>query len=306
MLSRGAAGIVATMPSPLVRIVREAYRRELVPARARWHLAAGATLDWYRAAARGLRDDVGDASRGLVAEMIARTLERRYDALRAEHTWLADRTADLRAPARLFGALYRLALRPRAAWVLGGLGGPPRGPGELLRAERELLRLPVEQRWREVTVHLGESLIVMTERLPGRVAHPRKRLGDICFAMGARYGAQIRRLFELPDAGDRAAQALEVLRISEYLFRVNPEHWGGTDVSAGTGWLEGTACPWYARPGWNGGHCGIFGQFQAGVCSVFGLRYHLSSTIPKHGGSTCRVDLRPIALRRGKDGPAVG
>jgi hypothetical protein len=30
---------------------------------------------------------------------------------------------------------------------------------------------------------------------------------------------------------------------------------------------EGNACPWYSRPGWNGAHCGIFGQFQSGVSS---------------------------------------
>ncbi|HEY8376293.1 MAG TPA: hypothetical protein VIK91_07380 [Nannocystis sp.] len=290
----------------LVPIVREAYRRELVPDRIRWHLAAGATLDWYRAAARGLRAEFGEGSRAVVAEVVAETLGRRYEALRAAHSWLSDRTADPRGPARLFGALYRLSLRPRASWVLDGLGGAPRGLSEHLRGERALLRLSARARWEEVTVHLGESLIVMTERLSARMEHVRKRLGDICFEMGARYGRRIQRAFGLPEGGDRAAQAIEVLRISEYIFRVNPEHWGGTDLSAGTGWLEGTACPWYPRPGWNGGHCGIFGQFQAGVCSVFGLRYHLSRTIPKHGGSTCRVDLKPIPLRRAKDGLPLG
>ena len=36
---------------------------------------------------------------------------------------------------------------------------------------------------------------------------------------------------------------------------------------------------------------------------VFGLRYHLSKTIPKHGGTTCRIDVKPIPLRK-KDAPA--
>ena len=49
-------------------------------------------------------------------------------------------------------------------------------------------------------------------------------------------------------------------------------------------------------------HCGIFGQFQSGISSVFGLRYQLTSTIPKHGGHTCRIDLRPL---RKKDGSVV-
>jgi hypothetical protein len=91
---------------------------------------------------------------------------------------------------------------------------------------------------------------------------------------------------------------MEILRMSEYVFRVNPEHWGASDGTAG--WLEGTACPWYTRPGWNGAHCGIFGQFQSGIASVFGLRYHLSKTIPKHGGHTCRIDVKPITLGRAR------
>jgi hypothetical protein len=80
--------------------------------------------------------------------------------------------------------------------------------------------------------------------------------------------------------------------MSEYVFRVNPEHWSGSDGTAG--FLEGSACLWWSRPGWNGAHCGIFGQFQSGIASAFGLRYHLSKTIPKHGGHTCRIDVKPI------------
>jgi hypothetical protein len=76
---------------------------------------------------------------------------------------------------------------------------------------------------------------------------------------------------------------------------VNPEHWGEADEKANKGWLEGTACPWYDAPGWNGAHCGIFGQFQSGISAVFGLRYHLTTTIPKNGGHTCRIDVKPIA-----------
>ena len=43
---------------------------------------------------------------------------------------------------------------------------------------------------------------------------------------------------------DPAAAAIEILRMSEYIFRVSPEHWGGTDAAQATGYLEGTACPW--------------------------------------------------------------
>lgn len=54
--------------------------------------------------------------------------------------------------------------------------------------------------------------------------------------------------------------------MSEYVFRVNPEHGGASDGTAG--WLEGAA--------------------------------------PKHGGHTCRIDVKPIQatnavpLRRSK------
>lgn len=112
----------------------------------------------------------------------------------------------------------------------------------------------------------------------------------------------MRDWFRIEDApSDPPKGAMEILRMSEYVFHVNPTHWGGSDGTSG--WLEDTACPWYTRPGWNGAHCGIFGQFspvgdrearQSGIASVFGLRYHLSKTIPKHGGQTCRIDVKPI------------
>ena len=138
-------------------------------------------------------------------------------------------------------------------------------------------------------------LIALTEGLPDHMERPRPVLGEICFAAGERFARKIKRAFAL--AGT-AEEALEVLRMSEYIFQVNPEHWGSTNPREHTGFLEGTACPWYTAQGWNGAHCGIFGQFQAGIASVFGLRYHLTTTIPKNGGHTCRIDVRPIPLRR--------
>ena len=32
------------------------------------------------------------------------------------------------------------------------------------------------------------------------------------------------------------------------------------------------------------------------IASAFGLRYHLTETIPKLGGHTCRIDVKPIEL----------
>jgi hypothetical protein len=95
------------------------------------------------------------------------------------------------------------------------LGGPARNAAEAVRARMLLASLDVRARWEEVATHLGELL----------------------------------------SPPDPPQVAMEILRMSEYVFRVKPEHWG---ASNGTScWLEGTACPWYTRPGWNGAHCGI-------------------------------------------------
>jgi len=203
-----------------------------------------------------------------------------------------DRARDL---ALVMSALYRT--QPKSAWIFDAMGGPAHGPIEKMRATRLLLPLRSRDRWEEITVHLGELLIVLTEDLPAHVPHARKLLGDVCFAMGERFAQRVKKAFAMHEESAPEA-AIEVLRMSEYVFRVNPEHWHESNAQTSTGFLEGTACPWFARPGWNGAHCGIFGQFQSGISSAFGLRYHLARTIPKHGGTTCRVDLKPIQIRR--------
>lgn len=287
----------------LPAILRQVYRHELLPARVLHMLAAAGMRDWFSTLRSQLRPHLGQRTQARLAELAAELFARRYDVLRTSLPELPPRSPDGIPPpelALLMAGLYRLH-HPgsrRGSWIFAAVGGAPRGPISWLRAERLLRPLTPEARWRELTTHLGELLIVLTERLPAELPHARKILGDLCFAAGARYGEKARRFFGLPSQpADPAAAAIEILRISEYIFRVNPEHWGSTDAKTASGYLEGTACPWYSRPGWQAGHCGIFGQFQAGVCSVFGLRYHLSQTIPKHGGSTCRVDLKPIPLR---------
>ena len=161
----------------------------------------------------------------------------------------------------------------------------------------------MEARWREVATHLGELLIVLTEDLPAHLPHARKVLADLCFEMGKRAGENSKRHLGLTGKPNAAADTFEALRMGELGLHVNPEHPIVTDPGKRTGYLEGTACLWWQRPGWNGAHCGIFGQFQAGVARVFGLRYFLEKTIPKHGGTTCRVDVKPVTLRRTKDAP---
>lgn len=281
----------------VTRATREVYRRELIPERVLWWLAGSGMRDWFRVVAKRLEPHLAEhgtppldaaGTRALLARLAARMFERRGEAL-------GLRRDDPRALPLLMSALYRLHQMPKARWIFDGLGGAPRGAREQLKARRLLSSMSSRQRWEEVATHLGELLVVLTEDLPTHLPHARKILGDICFDAGARYAERVKSAFRIEDVPDDPPKvAMEILRMSEYVFRVNPEHWGESDGTSG--WLEGTACPWWSRPGWNGAHCGIFGQFQSGIASVFGLRYHLSKTIPKHGGKTCRIDVKPIPL----------
>lgn len=281
------------------RVAREVYRREAMPAALRWTLTAQGMRDYFRAMARALTPHVGGEARAIVSSLGSEMFRRRYDALCDTHGELPR--GDLRAIALLMGGLYQLPFSRRHGWIVDGLGGPPRGAREHLRALSLLRTLDTEGRWREVSVHLGELLIVTTETLPARLPRARQIVAAMCHEMGARYARHVRRAFELDDTKP-VANAIEVLRTSEYLFRVNPEHESGADERARHGFIDGNACPWYPRPGWGQVHCGIFGQFQAGVCSEFGLGYQLTTTIPKHGGDHCRVDMKPIGLRGSRDG----
>jgi hypothetical protein len=263
-------------------------------------MAADGMLDWCWILRKRLSPKIGDNADAVMAELTALTLRRRYSDLHARYPHLTNPTVDERAIALFMSALYRLWRKPKAAWVLGGLGGPARGAGEILRSQLLLRPLSSEERWEEVTVHLGELLIVMTEELGKHMKLGRRALAEVCFEIGERMGQRLRDLYGLDPEGNMPAQAIEVLRVSEYIFRVNPEHWSAADADTKTGYLEGSSCPWYSRPGWHGGHCGIFGQFQAGIASVFGLSYRLTQTIPKHGGETCRIDLQPLTIGRNK------
>ena len=283
--------------------MREIYRRELLPASARWWLAADAMHGWYAMLRRGLERPLGsrEAAEREIAKAVGRAYTRRWQVLRERFPTLPD---DVDAPARILGALSFTPMHPRSAWVFRGFGKPPSRKREQLRIERELRVMPIEERWREVTTHLGEVLIHLTKTLPSVLPLANAVIGQVCFEGGRQTGERAKKMFAMPDTPE---SAIEVLRMSEYLFRVNPEHWHTVSPSSGnasaqTGMLEGTACPWFMAPGWSMMHCGIFGQFQSGISSVFGLRYHLTQTIPKHGGATCRIDLKPI---KRKDGSTI-
>jgi hypothetical protein len=284
------------MASLVGRAVREIYRREAIPVHLRWRLAAIGMIDFARILARELKPHLAEDAKSVVGKLVARMFERRWEVLRAANGSFDD---DPRTRALALAGLYRIpSARAKSGWIVSGLGGAPRGVGERLKSELLVRRISGLARWEEVTVHLGELLIVATEDLPHWMGRSSKVLGDICFTMGARYAERTKRLFAIEDGDLSPERAIELLRMSEYVFRVNPEHWAETNLEAGTGSLEGTACPWYDRPGWHAGHCGIFGQFQAGISAAFGLKYRLSNTIPKHGGTTCKVDLVPLPSRK--------
>lgn len=280
--------------SLVARGLREVYRREAMPARLRWWQAAAGLRDWYRLVARELGERTDLDGRGLMTELVLETWRRRYADCARDRWWWLDLDAGDRDVARWAAGLYRMRPGARGLWLWGDLA--PRGAG-WLAAAAAIRRADPAARWRELTVHLGEWLIVLTETLPSRLPRAHKILGDVCFAAGVAYAESVARLYGLSTGGVDPASAIEILRVSEYLFRVNPGHWAGADRD--TGYIEGTACPWYTRPGWGRMHCGIFGQFQSGIASVFGLRYQLTKTIPKHGGHSCRIDLTPIRLPAG-------
>ncbi len=285
-------------PTFLARGVREVFRRERIPTRLLWWFAAEGMCEWLDLLRRELAPHLGGlaGSEAALAAVAVPLFQRRHDVLHARFRSVPPRADDLagrRDTGLLLGGLLRIARKPEARWVFAELGGAPRTLEEHLRAETMMEGLSLHERWVEVTHHLGELLVAMTEHLPARLPRVRPILGEICTAAGERFGRKMRLAFGM-DASP--AHALELLRMSEYVFRVNTSHWG--DSGANTGWLEGTACPWYASPGWNGAHCGIFGQFQSGISAAFGLRYHLTSTIPKNGGHTCRIDVRPLDAER--------
>jgi hypothetical protein len=272
----------------LQQTTRWLFRHEKLPPTVLWLLVADGMRLWYRALRRGLAPHLGGADRAqaTLSKICASVFTRRLGVLRQQN----DRLTEDQTGA-IMGALYMSPVMRESDWILSEVGGAPNGLTEGLRAQQLLLSMSPKARWEEVSTHLGEVLIALTKQLPAEgLPNANSILGKLCFESGVRYGNQMKKLYQLPQSPD---SAIEVLRMSEYLFRVNPEHWGASDPTTNTGYIEGTACPWYTAPGWSMMHCGIFGQFQSGISSVFGLRYQLTRTIPKHGGHTCRIDLKP-------------
>src|SRR4051812_35700973 len=132
--------------SAVATVTREVYKRELLPSRALWWLAAAGMRDWYRVLAKRLADHVDDPKK-LLSELSIRMFERRWEAG-------GRPSGSRRDVALLMSSLYRVDAR--SAWIFAGLGGPPRGLREHARARWLLGRLDANERWTEVATHLGE------------------------------------------------------------------------------------------------------------------------------------------------------
>ncbi|MCA9618431.1 MAG: hypothetical protein KC731_05410 [Myxococcales bacterium] len=279
----------------MLAATRQALAEERLPALMRWSFASEGTAYWlgYVEGRLAKRLDDTEKARRLLAEGVAPALLRRYDVL-AETLPLPDRRREPSAVATLMKALHPGPIFRSQDWMLAEVGGPARGLAQILAGQRWVRSLDAEAKWHEVTVHLGEMLVSLTEELRDRLPHLSGFLGEACHAFGVQVGRGVKWSFDLPDDVE---SAIEVLRMGEYIFRVNPQHESGKRPD-GSGYLEGNACPWFPRPGWGGMHCGIFGRFQDGCASVFGLDYRLKTTIPRHGGDVCRVELRPIPPAR--------
>lgn len=275
--------------------LRAALRGERLPAAALWLMAADGMSVYLRMMRRTLMDAghaKADAQR-IIAEMMARTWRRRWAVLRETHPHLPTGDAHI---ARFMGALYPTPGNRKTRWMFAALGDLPRGIGARARGLRISARFGPRARWDELATHLGELLIVCTQGLGDvGVSRGNHLLARMCHAAGQRYAALFRRRWALPDT---AASAIEVLRIGEYIWQVNPEHESGAEGKRG--YIDGNACRWYRQAGWQQVHCGIFGQFQNGVAAEFGMKYTLTRTIPRHGGDRCRIDLVAIGEPRAK------
>ena len=275
------------------RIAFEALKREWVPPFLLAGMAAESLGQWYRWLDRAFTDALGNRSdaRALIRTCARPAFAHRYHALQADFPDLPSPS-----PAAIECAMTRIygpKTAKRIGWIYAADAGAPIADALQDRVTRSLKALSRRGRWDELAVHLGEVLIALTNELP---KHDFRRgqafLGRMCFDAGQRYANRMKAQFSLPNT---VASAITVLRMGEFIFQVNQEHRSEANLETNAGLIEGSACPWYVRPGWAAMHCGIFGQFQSGISRAFDLNYRLTQTIPRHGGSVCRVDVVPIS-----------
>lgn len=284
------------LAAPALRQLRSSFAAESVNPWLLWLVASEGLAAWIRYLDQDLGEHLRDRHRAreILTAACAEMLRRRISSLPpsvAQRLEGAD-SADIRA---FFEALSPGIVARSIRWSFEGLSKDSPPMAATLRAWRLLQNMDGKSRWLEVSHYLGELAIVLSQMLPKQnVPRAIGWLGDVCHHFGKEVAELAASLFRMPTTME---SAIEILRMGEFLFRVNPEHSSGMDQTKGTGFIEGTACLWYTRPGWQQVHCGILGQFQAGISEVFGQSYSLTQTIPKHGGDTCRITMTPVQLR---------
>lgn len=282
--------------APILRQLRASFARESVDPTPLWLIASEGTAAWIRTIESALGDHLQDRqrARAILTAACDEMYRRRAKALAPALADVVEGASpgQLRA---LFEVLYPGLVGSTIRWSLDGLSSKSPGALVLLQAMQRVHQVPAKVRWLEVSHHIGELAIVLTDLLP-RENVPRAVgwLGDVCHAFGKEVAELAVSLFDLPLTME---SAIETLRMGEFLFRVNPDHSSGTGDQQHPGFIEGNACLWVERPGWKPVHCGVLGRFQAGMSSVFGYTYSLTQTIPKHGGDICRITMAPVPLR---------
>jgi len=292
--------------APVLRRIRASFAAESLNPTSLWLIASEGTAAWIRYVESALGEHLDDRlqARAILTKACGEMYQRRARAFAPEIAQVMNGAtpAELRA---FFATLYPGPLGSSMRWSLDGLSPKASRTAGLLQALQRLNKIPPRARWLEVSHHLGELAIVLTDLLP-RENVPRAVgwLGDVSFTFGKEVAELTVSLFDLPKTME---SAIETLRMGEFLFRVNPEHTSGLGDEQKPGFIEGNACLWYERPGWKQVHCGVLGRFQAGISSVFGYTYSLTQTIPKHGGDSCRISMAPVPVRLGveRNKPAV-
>lgn len=281
-----------------LRHLRASFGEESTQPWVLWLVASEGTAAFVRYLESALGDHLDNRyrARAILTAACGEMVRRRALVLPAlVKQELADGSSiDVRA---FFEALYPGPTGASIRWSLEGIAKESPGFAASMRGLRRVNQIDAKARWLEVSHHLGELAIVLTELLPKEnVPRAIGWLGDVSHAFGKDVAELAASLFGMSRTME---SAIETLRMGEFLFRVNPEHTSGVGDDEKPGFIEGSACLWYQRPGCKAVHCGVLGRIQAGISEVFGQTYSLTQTVPKHRGDTCRISMSPVPLRVG-------
>jgi uncharacterized protein (DUF2236 family) len=243
--------------APALRHLRASFAEESVQPWALWLVASEGTAGWVRYLEAALGEHLNDRyrARAIMTAACSEMYRRRTLALAPPlGQTLADGSpTDIRA---FFQALYPGPVGTSIRWSLDGIVKESPGPAASMRGWRLASKVDAKTRWLEVSHHLGELTIVLTELLPKEnVPRAIGWLGDVTHAFGKEIAELAASLFGMPHTME---SAIETLRMGEFLFRVNPEHTNGVGDDQQI-------------------HRGVLGRFQAGISEVFGQTYSLTA-----------------------------